>query len=133
MKIVALICRILLGLIFVVFGANILHAFLPPQPMPPADSLAGHFFAAFGSSGWIKVVGLFQLLGGILVLIGGTAPLGLCFLAPVLVNILCFHLLLTGGVGISIGLVATILWLVVLYAYRGNFAGIFTAKATPTA
>ena len=87
MKIVVLICRILLGLMFVVFGANILHAFLPPQPMPPADSLAGHFFAAFGGSGWIKVVGLFQLLGGVLVLIGGTAPLGLSFLAPVLVNI----------------------------------------------
>jgi len=133
MKIVVLICRILLGLMFVVFGANILHAFLPPQPMPPADSLAGHFFAAFGGSGWIKVVGLFQLLGGVLILIGGTAPLGLSFLAPVLVNILCFHLLLIGGVGIAPGVVATILWLVVLYGYRANFAGIFTAKATPTA
>jgi putative oxidoreductase len=133
MKIVALVCRILLGLMFVVFGANILHPFMPPQPLPPADSLPGHFFAAFGTSGWIKVVGLFQLLGGILVLIGGTAPLGLSFLAPVLVNILCFHLMLTGGAGIAPGLVVTILWLVVLYAYRANFAGIFTTKATPTA
>ena len=133
MKIVVLICRILLGLMFVVFGANIIHAFLPAPPPPPADSLAGHFFTAFASSGWIKVVGVFQLLGGLLILIGGTAPLGLCFLAPVLVNILCFHLLLTGGVGIAAGLVATVLWLVVLYDYRANFAGIFTAKATPTA
>ena len=131
MKIVFLICRILLGLMFVIFGANILHSFMPPQPMPPSESLAGHFFAAFGGSGWIKVVGLFQLLGGLLILIGGTAPLGLCFLAPVLVNILCFHLL-TGTPGVAPGLVATVLWLIVLYAYRANFAGIFTTKATPT-
>jgi uncharacterized membrane protein YphA (DoxX/SURF4 family) len=132
MKIVAIICRILLGLMFVVFGANILHPFLPPQPMPPADSLAGHFFVAFAGSGWIKVVGLFQLLGGLLILIGGTAPLGLCFLAPVLVNIFCFHLL-TATPGVAPGLIAALLWLIVFYAYRANFAGIFTVKATPTA
>lgn len=132
MKIVVLVCRILVGLMFIVFGANLLHAFLPPQPVPPADSLPAHFFAAFGASGWMKVVGLFQLVGGILILIGGTAPLGLCLLAPVLINILCFHLLLIGGVGILPGLVGTVLWLVVFYGYRANFAGIFTAKATPS-
>jgi putative oxidoreductase len=132
MKIVALICRILLGLMFVVFGANILHPFMPMQP-PPAGSPPAVFFGLFAPTGWIKVVGIFQLLGGILLLIGGTAPLGLCFLAPILVNILCFHLLLAGGAGIAPGLVATILWIVVLYAYRANFAGIFTTKATPTA
>jgi len=132
MKWLYLICRILLGLMFVVFGANILHSFMPPPPMPPAESLAGHFFAAFGGSGWIKVVGLFQLVGGLLLLFGGTAPLGLCFLAPVLVNILCFHLL-TATPSVVPGLVATVLWLIVLYAYRANFAGIFTTKATPTA
>ena len=131
MKILALICRILLGLMFVIFGANILHSFLP-MPMPPVGSPPAVFFGLFAPTGWIKVVGVFQLLGGILVLIGGTAPLGLCFLAPVLVNILCFHLLLTGGVGIAPGLVATVLWLTVFYAYRAHFAGILTTKATPT-
>jgi hypothetical protein len=99
--------------------------------MPPADSLPGHLFAAFGPSGWMKVIGLFQLVGGILILIGGTTPLGLCLVSPVVVNILCFHLLLTGGVGIGPGLVVTALWLIVFYAYRANFAGIFNLKATP--
>jgi len=132
MKIVVLICRILLGLMFVVFGANILHPFLPME-LPPAGSPPAVFFGLFAPTGWFKVVGVFQLLGGILLLIGGTAPLGLSFLAPVLVNILCFHLLLTGGVGLAPGVVATVLWLIVLYGYRGNFAGVFTTKATPTA
>jgi putative oxidoreductase len=130
MKIVALICRVLLGLGFVVFGANILHPFMHMEA-PPAGSPPALFMTVFGESGWMKIIGLFQLVGGVLLLIGGTAPLGLCLLAPVLVNVLCFHLLLTGGHGIAPGLVMTVLEVVLLYAYRANFAGIFTTKATP--
>jgi putative oxidoreductase len=131
MKIVALICRILLGLMFVVFGANLLHPFMPMQ-MPPAGSPAAQFMGVMAPTGWMHVVGFFQLVGGLLVLIGGTTPLGLVFLAPVLVNILTFHTLLMGGHGIGAGLFATLLELVLIYAYRANFAGIFTTKATPT-
>jgi putative oxidoreductase len=130
MKIAAIICRILLGLMFVVFGANILHSFIP-MPPPPVGSSPAVFFGLFAPTGWIKVVGLFQLAGGLLVLIGRTAPLGLSFLAPVIVNILCFHLLL-GVPGIAPGLTAAILELVLIYAYRANFAGIFTTNASPT-
>lgn len=130
MKIAAHVSSVLLGLMF---GADILHALLPLQPAPLADSLVGHLFAAFETSGWMKVVGVFELLGGILILVGGTAPLGLCFLAPVLVNILCFHLCLTGGVGIAPGLSGGVLWLIVFCAYRANFSGIFVTKATLTA
>jgi putative oxidoreductase len=128
MKILALICRILLGLMFVVAGANILHPFLPMPPMPP-DAPSTKFFLLFAGSGWMKVVGSFQLIGGLLVLSGGMTPLGLCFLAPVLLNILCFHLLLQGGAGIISGLVATLLEIILIYAYRANFAGIATIKA----
>lgn len=78
-------------------------------------------------------VGFFQLLGGILVLIGGTLPLGLCILGPVIVNILIFHVTLAGGQGIAPGIVAAILEIVLIYAYRANFAGIFTYQAKPTA
>jgi hypothetical protein len=133
MKIVAIICRILLGLMFVVFGANILHTFMPMPPPPPAGSPVAMFFGAFMPTGWMKIVGAFQLVGGLLVLFGKTAPLGLSLLAPVIVNILCFHLLLTGGSGIAGGAVAALLEIVLIYAYRANFAGIFSTSATPTA
>jgi len=133
MKILALICRILLGLVFVVFGANAIHPFLT-MPLPPAGSPPAVFFGLFFSSGWIKVIGLFELLGGLLVLFGGTVPLGLSFLAPVLLNIWCYHVLLAGGAGlVPMPIVVTLLWLILIYAYRANFAGIFTTKATPTA
>jgi uncharacterized membrane protein YphA (DoxX/SURF4 family) len=131
MKIVALICRILLGLMFVVFGANILHDFMH-MPMPPAGSQPAIFMGLFAPTGWIKVVGVFQLVGGLLVLLGRMTPLGLCLLAPVIFNILCFHLLL-GVPGILPGAVAALLEVVLIYAYRGNFAGIFSTNATPTA
>jgi uncharacterized membrane protein YphA (DoxX/SURF4 family) len=130
MKIVALICRILLGLMFIVFGSNILHDFMH-MPHPPAGTQAAAFFGLFAPTGWIKVVGVFQVLGGLLVLLGRTTPLGLCLLAPVIFNILCFHLLL-GVPGILPGAVAALLEVVLIYAYRDNFAGIFTYKATPT-
>jgi putative oxidoreductase len=131
MKIVALICRILLGLMFIVFGANVLHPFLP-MPAPPAGSTVAQFDAVMMSTGWMHHVGFFQVLGGLLVLIGGTTPLGLCILGPILVNILIFHTLLMGGHGIGMGLFATLLEIILIYAYRANFAGIFTYKAKPT-
>jgi putative oxidoreductase len=131
MKIVAIICRILLGLMFIVFGANILHPFLPAPPPPPGSPTA-QFMAVMVPTGWMHHVGFFQVLGGLLVLIGGTTPLGLVILGPILVNILIFHILLMGGHGIVPGLVATLLEIILIYAYRANFAGIFTYKAKPT-
>ena len=133
MKIVALICRILLGLMFVVFGANGIHPFIPMGPMPPAGSPPAQFMGVMMPSGWMHHVAFFQILGGLLVLIGGTAPLGLVILGPILVNILLFHILLTGGQGIAPGLIATLLEIILIYAYRANFAGIFSYRATPTA
>ncbi len=128
MKIVALICRILLGLMFVIFGANILHPFLhmPPMSGPPLQ-----FMMVLGPSGWMKAIGVFQLLGGLLILFGGTVPLGLCILCPITVNILLFHLCLTGGSGIAPGAFSAMLELVLIYAYRSSLAGVFTTKASP--
>lgn len=136
MKIVALICRILLGLMFVVFGLNGLHSFLP-MPSPNLDSthaaLVGQYFGSVGASGWMSFVYFCQIVGGLLVLIGRTAPAGLCILAAVLVNILCFHVFIMGGAGIITGLIALVLWLIVFYSYRAHFAGIVSANATPAA
>ncbi len=131
MKYLYLICRILLGLMFVVFGANGLHPFMPMPPPPPGSPTA-QFMGVMGPTGWMHVVGTCQVLGGLLVLIGGTAPLGLVILGPVIVNILTFHTLILGGHGIGPGLLATLLEIILIYGYRSNFAGIFTYKATPT-
>jgi uncharacterized membrane protein YphA (DoxX/SURF4 family) len=130
MKIAVTICRFILGLGFVVFGANILHPFLPQPPMPPG--LAAQFVGVMVPTHWMTVVGLFQVVGGALVLFGGTAPIGLTLLGPVLVNILTFHICLMAGSGIAPGLVFTILEVFLIYSYRGYFAPLFTLSASPT-
>jgi hypothetical protein len=130
MKILALICRIVLGAGFVFFGLNILHPF---APMPAPTGIVADFFAAFGPTGWMKVIGVCQLIGGLLVLSGVALPLGLCVLCPITFNILCFHLLLTGGHGIAGGAITAILELVLIYAYRESFAGVLSISEKPTA
>ncbi len=128
MKVAVIISRVLLGLGFVVFGLNLLHPFLP-QPPPPPGSLAAQFMAVAFPTHWMGLVGLFQFVGGTFVLLGGTAPLGLLLLAPVLVNILAFHICLMGGEGIAPGLVFSALEGFLLFSYRSYFSRILTTKA----
>jgi putative oxidoreductase len=131
MKIAVAVCRTILGLGFVVFGLNIMHPFLP-QPPPPEGSLAAHFIGVMGPTHWMSVVGFIQFLGGVLVLLGGTAPMGLVLLAPVLVNILLFHICLMNGNGIVPGVVFSVFEAFLIFSYRGYFLSLFTTKARPT-
>lgn len=130
MKAAILITRTLLGLGFIIFGLNILHPFLP-APAPVEGSLPAQFMAVMFPTKWMALVGAVQLLGGLLVLLGRTAPLGLVLLAPVLVNILAFHIFLEGGKGLAPGLVFTAMTLFLFFAYRKNFTGILTVHASP--
>jgi len=132
MKWLVLICRILLGLVFVFFGLNGLHQFLP-APMPPRGTPMGDIVNIMHDVGWSQAVAAFQVIGGLLVWFGGTLPFGLCILCPVTVNIWLFHTLFhaTAPQFIFMPILVTILEIVLLYAYRGSFAGIWTTKAKP--
>jgi putative oxidoreductase len=128
MKYFVIICRVLLGLAFCVFGANILHPFLPMPPMQP-DSLPAKFMVVMGPTHYMAMIGAFQLLGGLCVLIGGLAPIGLVLLGPVLVNILAFHVFIEGGTGVGMGLFFSALEIFLIYSYRSHFAPLFTVHA----
>lgn len=127
MRIVALVARLLLGLIFLVFGLN---AFLQFLNMPMPTGLAGQFIGALFMSHYLWVVAALQIIGGVLLLVNRFVPLGLVLLGPVIVNILLYHLLLNPS-GIGMALLVTILWFIVFYAHRQYFSGIFVQKATP--
>ena len=123
MKIVAIIARVLLGLIFVVFGLN---GFLQFMKMPPPEGLAGDFIKAMFVSHYFYVVAALQVAGGFLCLIGRFVPLGLTLLGPVIVNILLFHIFLDPkGLPMAIGV--SVLALIVLWNYRASFAGLVKA------
>src|SRR5256885_16769556 len=122
MKIVILIARILMGLIFVVFGLNGFFNFLSMGPMP--TGLAGQFIGALFLSHYYWVVAALQIAGGALLLVNRFVPLALVLLGPVIVNIICYHVFLN-PMGWPLALVVTILWFIVFYGKRQYFSGIF--------
>src|SRR5260221_9850510 len=75
MKIVLLIARLLLGLIFVVLGLNGFLNFLSMGPMP--TGLAGQFIGALVLSHYYWVVAVLQIAGGLLLLANRFVPLAL--------------------------------------------------------
>src|SRR5438093_6672319 len=121
MKIAAIIARVLLGLMFVVFGSNIFLHFIPMPPLPA--TLAGDFSKALIQSHYMYVVGLLQVIGGLLLLTGRYLPLGLTLLGPVIVNILLFHIFLEPS-GLPMAIVVAVLALFLLWRHRTNFAGL---------
>jgi putative oxidoreductase len=125
MKIVALIARILLGLIFLVFGLNFFFQFIHGA-MP--TGLAGQFAGALFQSHYALFVGAVQAIGGALLLSGFFVPLGLVLLGAEIVNILCFHIFLAHS-GIGTALLVTVLWIIVFIRYRQHFTGILTHRA----
>ena len=126
MKILTLIVRLLLGLLFVVFGLNGFLNFLSMGPMP--SGLAGQFIGALVLSHYFWVVAGLQVAGGALLLVNRYVPLGLVLLGPVIVNIIVYHVFLN-PTGMALPIVVTILWLIVFYAHRQYFAGIFVQRA----
>jgi len=125
MKIVAMIARLLLGLMFLVFGLNMFLHFIPMGPMPAG--LAGQFSTALFAAHYFYVVGAIMVVSAILFLVNRYVPLGLVLLGPVLVNILLYHILMAPK-GIATGAFATLLWLLTAYRVRSAFRGIFQQR-----
>jgi putative oxidoreductase len=121
MKILTIIARVLLGLIFVFFGSNGLLHFLPMPPLP--QGVTGEFLHSFFASGYVYVISGFQLIAGLLLLIGKFVPLGLTILGAIIVNIWAFHLLMAPE-GLPPAVVVTVLELFLVWSYRDRFAGI---------
>jgi putative oxidoreductase len=121
MKIASLIARILLGLIFLVFGLN---GFLHFIPMPPPTGIAGQFFGSiFASHYWVVIFGV-QVIGGVLLLINRFVPLALVILGPMIVNIFFFHALMAPA-GLPLAIVVVVLWMIVAIRNKKHLAGLF--------
>ena len=121
MKVATIVARVLLGLMFVVFGSNIFLHFIPMPEQKP--SLATDFSKALMESHYVYVIGFLQVAGGFLLLIGRYVPLGLTLLGPVIVNILLFHIFLE-PTGLPMAIVISVLALFLLWRYRANFVGL---------
>ena len=117
--------RIILGLLFLVFGLNGFFNFLP-APTPP--EAAAKFLGGLASSGYF-----FPFLKGTEVLMGALllsnlfVPLALIILAPVLLNIFLYHFFLAPE-GLLLPVVLVALALFLGHAYRGTFKAILKPR-----
>lgn len=124
-KVLPIAAGIILGLLFVMSGMMVLLK-LAPTPKFPEGSPVASFMSAFGPTGYMTFVKVFEVLGGVLVAIPKTRNLGLLVLGPIIVNILAFNIFIMGGAGLMnpmvLGVVALALYLLVVE--RKSFAAL---------
>lgn len=126
MRVLTLIARILLGVLFLVLGLNGFLNFLSLGPAP--TGLAGQFMGALFQSHYYWVIAALQVAAGVLLIVNRYVPLALVLLGPIIVNILLYHIFLFPQ-GVALAIVATVLWFIVFYGYRYYFSGIFSQRA----
>jgi putative oxidoreductase len=117
--------RIFLGLVFTVFGLNFFLHFMPQPPAPPrADAFVGALLAG----GYLMpLLATAEVLAGLLLLGNRFVPLALAVLAPVVVNIVGFHLALApAGLPVALAVLAAELYLA--WAHREAFAPMLRAR-----
>ena len=124
MKTASVIARYLAGVIFLVMGLN---GFLNFIPLPPPQGVAAQFMGALYVSHYLWVIFAFQVIPGVLLLINRYVPLAVALLAPVIVNILCFHALMAPS-GLPMALFVAVLWGAIFIDVRLAFSGLFQSR-----
>lgn len=120
-----MVVRLLLGLIFTVFGLN---GFLHFLPMPPPEGVMGEMMGVYMHMGYMfPLIFATQVVGGVLLLSNLYVALALVLLAPVIVNIVCVHVFIDPS-GLPVALVVLACELFLAYSYRQKYSPLLKAK-----
>jgi hypothetical protein len=124
----AAVARVLMGLAFFVFGLN---GFLHFMPQPKLPEGAAGFFGALHKTGYmLPLLSGTQTLVGALLLVNRFVPLALALIAPVIVNIVLFHIFLDPS-GFVVPGVVVVLELYLAWAYRRAFLPMLAPRVKP--
>ncbi len=126
---IALLCRLLLGLGFTVFGIDFFLHFLPPMGEPSAEGMA-FLEALFATGYFFPVLKTLEAVAGLMLLAGFWVPVALLVLLPILLNIVLYHVLLDPN-GLVLALVLAVLELALLWHWRDAYRGLFTSRTDP--
>ena len=127
-RIVTAIVRVLLGLMFLVFGLNGFLNFIPaPKDLPPDLVTVS---TGLMKGGYMTVVSATEILVALLLLINLFVPLALALLAPIVVGIITFHIAIAPATIVP-GIVVLVMELYLAWAYRGAFRPMLQAKVSP--
>jgi putative oxidoreductase len=124
MKTIVLVSRLLLGLTFFVFGLN---GFLHFIPTPAPTGIAGQYMGALFVSHYLAVVFALEAVAGVLLLANQFVRVALTILAPILVNIVLFHVFMAPA-GYAPAVIAVALWSVLFIRERAAFSALLVAK-----
>jgi putative oxidoreductase len=128
MKTTVTVARILLGTVF--FAAGLSGFVLISHPPAPPPGLAGEFQDVFFRSYWVLFVDGVELGAALLLLANRYVPLALALLAPVIANIIVFHLTMA-PLGLPVAAIVATLWAIVATRYRSSFAPLFVQRPAP--
>ena len=129
MKWLALVLRILVGLPMVVFGLNHFLKFMPMDPPPGMPENAIKLGELLAITGWLNVVKVLEILGGLILFGGRFVPLGLVILVPVTVNIAIWDALVVKYSMPPIGTILLVIEIILIVLYRSHFKPLFQANA----
>ena len=123
---IIIVLRILLGLIFLIYGLDGFWHFLPPHQMSEQTNA---FIEALIDSGfiWSLMKGT-QVAAGVLLLTNLYVPLALVLLAPIITVIFCIQLFIDPA-GLPVGTAIGVLELALAWFYRGYFKSVLVRKA----
>ena len=96
MKLAANIVAALLGAIFIVFGLNFFFQFFPPSSLPEGSPAAA-FVGAMYSTGYLKLIKVLEIVGGLLLVLPRLRCLGLIIIGAIVFNIAYVHQFMSGG------------------------------------
>ena len=125
---VTAIVRILLGLMFLLFGLNGFLNFIPAPKEMPVDIM--NVTGALMKGGYMTVVSGTEVLVAVLLLLNRFVPLALALVAPIIVGIITFHIALAPSTIVP-GVVVLIMELYLAWSYRGAFRPMLKAKVAP--
>jgi len=122
------VVRLLLGLMFLVFGLNGFLNFMPAPKDMPQDIMT--VSGALMKAGYMTVVSGTEVLVAVLLLLNRFVPLALALLAPIVVGIITFHIFLAPAT-IGPGIVVLVMELYLAWAYRSAFRPMLRMRVTP--
>lgn len=126
------VARFLMGLTFFVSGLNGFLNFIP-QPSKPMPEGVMAFIGALMKTGYMfPLIAGTQVVVGALLLSNRFVPLALALIAPVVVNIVAFHVFLEPS-GLAIAVVVLALEIYLAWAYRKSYCPMLAMRATPGA
>ncbi len=127
MRLAVTTARSLLGLIFVVYGANY---FIPFVALPATSPEGQGLLDAFAAAGFfLPLLRLTQIVAGVALLAGRFVPLALIVTAPIVVNIVLYDIFLDPA-GLPMGMLLLGLQSFLGWAYCDDYERLLKPRTT---